>query len=573
MVRRRRFAGLLLFGALAAAAGAPEAPFDILITNARIVDGSGGASYRGDIGVRRGRIVRIGSLRDWPAVCVLEANQRVAAPGFIDVHMHVEEGILARPEAENLIADGVTSIVTGNCGGSELAIGDWLGKVAESSVAVNVATLVGHNSVRPAVMGNANRPPTARELAEMEALVRRAMREGAVGFSTGLIYVPGMFARIPEMALLASVAAAHGGVYATHLRNENDKVFEAIEEAIAVASRAKIPLQISHFKVTSRPLWGLSARMLERIEKARLDGIDVTLDQYPYTASSTGLEALLPAWSLESDRYGARRAMLARLRKKRERRRIAKDMYVRIHDELGRDHLDYAVVASAPWRRELDGKNLREINRAGPRSGLGPRPDTLQSEIETVLDLCQRGAGAGEGPGACATQMIYHNMDEGDVERILAHPLTMVARDGGVPQLMTGNPHPRSFGTAARVLSRYVRERRVLSLEEAVRKMTSLPAQRFALRERGLLREGFWADIVLFDPATVQDASTFEDPHHYSRGFDTVLVNGRIVRDDGRPTGTRSGAILYGDGLIGSAPSTAGRALRPFSSDPPILRR
>ena len=574
MNRRRQLAGLALFGALAAAASAPEAPFDVLIRNARIVDGAGGSWYRGDIGVRKGRIARIGRLEGWPTACVIEANERIAAPGFIDVHMHVEEGLLARPEAENLIADGVTSIVTGNCGGSELAIGDWLAKVAQSGAAVNVASLIGHNSVRPAVMGNADRAPRPRELAEMESLVKRAMDEGAVGFSTGLIYVPGMFAKVPEMARLAGVAALRGGVYATHMRNENDKVFEAIEESLAVAHEARIPLQISHFKVTSPASWGLSARMLARIEQARQEGIDVTLDQYPYTASSSGLDVLLPEGAFESDRYGARRAMLDRLKRKRSRREIAQAMSRRLHDELKRDHLDYAVVASAPWDRGLERKNLREINLARRGAGGAPRPDTLEAEIETVLDLCLKGGSAGQGPGACATQMIYHNMDERDVERILAHPLTMIARDGGVPQLGLGSPHPRSFGAAARVLSRYVRERRVIPLEEAVRKMTSLPARRFSLRDRGLLREGFWADIVLFDPAAVEAASSFEDPHHHSRGFDTVLVNGRVVRDGGRPTGTRAGAILYGDGLIGTAPpSTADRALRPFPSALPSLHR
>jgi N-acyl-D-amino-acid deacylase len=462
--------------------------------------------------------------------------------------MHVEEGLPARPDAENLVADGVTSIVTGNCGGSELSLGPWFGRLAESGTAVNVASLIGHNSIRPAVMGHANRRPAPRELAEMELLVRRGMAEGAAGFSTGLIYVPGMFAQAPELAVLARAAGAFGGVYATHMRNENDRVFEAIDEAISVARTAGVPLQISHFKVTSPRLWGASTRMLEKIEAARREGLDVTLDQYPYTASSAALDVLLPDWALEGAREGARRALQGRLRKAHLRRRIARDMYRRIHDELGRNSLEHAVVAGARWAPELEGKSVREINRLG-WTGRPPRPDTLREQIATVLALCEKGAATGEGPGVCAVQINSHNMSEADVERILAHPLTMVARDGGVPGFGAGQPHPRSYGTAARVLRRYVRERGTLRLEEAVRKMTSLPARRFGLRDRGMLREGWAADLVLFDPVTISDESTFADPHHFSVGFDDVVVNGELVRRDGRPTGARPGRLVYGPGL------------------------
>ena len=523
-------------------------PYDLLIRNARVLDGTGAPWQQADVGVRGGRIVRVGRLDTEGATHVLDARGRVLAPGFIDVHTHVEEGLPARPDAENLTADGVTSIVTGNCGGSELLLGEWFGRLAVSGTAVNVASLVGHNSIRPAVMGHANRVPSARELAEMEALVRRAMAEGAAGFSTGLIYAPGSFARPPELTALARSAGAAGGIYATHMRSENDKVFEAIDEALAVARAAGVSLQISHFKVTSPKLWGSSGRMLASIEAARREGIDVTLDQYPYTASSSGLDVLLPDWALEAEREGARRALQRRLGKKSIRRKIARDMNRRLRDELGRNSLEHAVVASCPWMPEVEGRNLREINAAGWRSR-PPRADTLRDQIETVLALCATGAATAGGPGNCAVQMNYHNMSEADVERILAHPLTMVARDGGVPGFGAGHPHPRSYGTAARVIRRYVRERRVLRLEEAVRKLTSLPAQRFGLRDRGLVREGFWADLVLFDPEQVADISSFEDPHHWTRGFDEVFVNGEAVRAGGRPTGKRPGRMLYGPGL------------------------
>jgi len=572
--RTRRIALVAFVGAAAGLARDGELPlYETLIRNARIVDGSGGAWYRADIGVSRGRIARIGRLTGARARRVIDAQDRVAAPGFIDVHTHVERELPARPDAVNLVADGVTSIVTGNCGGSALPIGEWFGGLARAGTAVNVASLVGHNSIRQAVLGIQDRPPKPRELAEMEMLVARAMEEGAAGFSTGLIYIPGTFAETPELVALARAAARSGGIYATHMRSENVKLFEAIEEALAIARAAAIPLEISHFKVSSKKLWGESPRMIERVERARAQGIDVTLDVYPYAASSTGLDTLLPDWALSGKGGSPAEALAGRLAKKREREKIAQAMYRRLHDELGRDHLDYAIVARARWDQSLEGKSLREINLARQTNGgSSGRGDTLEAEIETVLDLCERGREEGQTARACGVQMVYHSMDEGDVERILAHPLTMVARDGGVPEFGAGRPHPRSYGTASRVLARYVRERKVIRLEEAVRKLTSLPAQRFGFQDRGLLREGFWADIVLFEPESVADLSTFEDPHRYSQGFDDVLVNGALVREGGKPTRARPGRILYGGGLDRDrlthrlTLSSAGRGLRLFSS-------
>lgn len=545
-------AGLLAAGGWAANR---EAPFDLLIVGARIVDGSGAPWYRGDIGIREGRIARIGKLAGAPAARVVDAAGRVAAPGFIDVHVHVEENLPADPDARNLLADGVTTVITGNCGASDRDVAGWLSRFSESSVAVNVGTLYGHNTARSEVMGNADRAPTPRELAEMESLVRRAMRDGAMGLSTGLIYSPGMFAQPREIAALARVAGESGGIYATHMRSENDRVFESIEESIEAARAAGVPLQISHFKVTSQRLWGESRRMLARVEAARASGLDVTLDQYPYTASSSGLDVLLPEWALGAERDGPRRAVERRLADRKLRKRIAAEMHERLGTALGRRDLSYAVVAAAPWDASLEGKSLRQITLESGRRGIGAR-DALAADIETMLRVCQRGAASGRG-GVCGTQMIYHSMNEEDVERIFASPLTMIARDGGVASLTAGNPHPRSFGTSARVLARYVRERGLVSLEEAVRKMTSLPAQRFGLEGRGLLREGLRADVVLFDPEEVEDLSTFQDPHHDSRGFDLVLVNGVIVRDGGRPTCARPGMALYGPGYGGAAPRVA----------------
>ncbi|MEO8189220.1 MAG: D-aminoacylase [Acidobacteriota bacterium] len=535
--------------ALLAATSIPD-PFDIVIRHARVVDGSGGAWFRADVGIRDGRIAAVGLLGGAAAARTIDAEDRVLAPGFIDVHMHVEGNLPARPDAENLVADGVTTIVTGNCGGSELDLDAWFAGLERDGIAINLASFVGHNAVRSEVLGYANRRPTALEQQRMEALVARAMRGGAVGFSSGLIYSPGTFARPEEVAGLARVAARFGGIYATHMRSENDGLFAAIDEALETARAAAIPLQISHYKVTAKKLWGSSPRMLSILEAARREGLDVTVDEYPYTASSSGLEVLLPDRVLQAE-GSVRHALVPRLANPAERAAIGSEMRHRLGDELGREHLDYGVVASAPWRPEIEGKDLRAINR-----GMG-RPDVLESEIETVLDLCRMGAASGRG-SVCGTQMVYHTMDEDDVERIFQHPLTMVARDGGVAAAGAGAPHPRSYGTCARVLARFVRERGLVTLEEAVRKMTSLPAARFRFADRGLVKEGFRADLVLFDPETVEDLSRFEDPHHLSRGFDLVLVNGRIVREEGRPTCDRPGMILRRQPPISLPPRLAG---------------
>jgi N-acyl-D-amino-acid deacylase len=560
-VRRAAASIAVAMTAAAAAAlfSADEAPFDLVIRRARIVDGAGGPWFRGDVAVRGGRIARVGRVEARHAAREIDAADRVLAPGFIDVHMHVESELPVRPDAENLVADGVTSIVTGNCGASETRLSDWFGRLRTAGIAVNVASLVGHNSIRRDVVGAENRPPSARELASMQSLVHRAMEEGAVGLSTGLIYVPGSFAAPEEVAALAKTAGASGGIYATHMRSENERVLEAIDESLAAARSAQPPLEISHFKVTAKPLWGLSVRMLEKVENARTAGVDVTLDWYPYTATSTTLDVLLPNQALAAGPEGSRKALAKRLKSPRQRRAIAEEMFDRIHGALGRDHLDYAVVAVATFDASLAGKSLREINLAAG----GARADTLRSEIETVLDLCARGAAFGRGSGACGAHMVFHVLDEGDIERIFASPLTMVGRDGGVPEPGVEKPHPRSYGTAARVLARYVRERGVVRLEEAVRRMTSLPAQRFGFSDIGLVREGFRADLVLFDPAQVQDLATFEDPHQLSRGFDVVLVDGRFVRDGGRPTGARPGRILYGPGFTGPAAAGSSTSNRP----------
>jgi N-acyl-D-amino-acid deacylase len=529
--------------ALAALAGA-QAGYDIVIRNARVVDGGGNPWYAGDVGLRGGRVAAVGPLCGAGAAgpCpaarrTIDARGLVVAPGFIDVHTHVEGSIRRRPTADNLLFDGVTSIITGNCGGSETDLEKFFAEL-RGKLSINLGTLIGHNAVRRDVMGTEQRDPTPEEQARMEALVERAMQQGAVGFSTGLIYIPGTYSKTPEVVALARAAAKHNGVYASHIRSEGDKLFEAIAEAVDIGRQAGMPVEISHFKVSNKNFWGQSVRSISMVEQARAEGLDVTVDQYPYTASSTNLGTLLPSWALA----GGQQKITERLTDPATRKKIATEMRDTIMKRNGRKRLDYAFVASCRWDPSLEGKSLSQINREKGRKA------RLVQEIQTVLDMMEKGGAS----------MVYHSMDEGDVQRILRFPYSMVASDGGVVEPGQGVPHPRSYGTNARVLGRYVRQRGVIRLEEAIRKMTSLPAQRFRLADRGLLRPGMWADIVIFDPATVNDVATFEKPHANSVGFAYVLVNGELVIEDGKHTGARPGRILYGPGAAASASASAG---------------
>lgn len=518
---------LLLLSALPA-----YAQFDLIVKNGRIIDGGGNPWYEGDVGIRDGRIVAVGRLDTGQSRRVLDARGMIVAPGFIDGHTHSEGGIRRIPTADNFLFDGVTSIVTGNCGGSVTAIDSFFTELRRNGISINLATLIGHNSVRREVMGTAQRDPSPEEMTAMEALVEKAMRQGAVGLSTGLIYIPGTYSKTPEVVALAKAAAKYNGLYASHIRNEgNDEqggVFAAITEAIDVGRAAGMPVEISHFKVSSKRLWGQSKKTIGLIEKARAEGLDVTVDQYPYTASSTSLSVLLPSWALADGDS----AVKARLNDPKTRRKIRDQMRHTIVDRNGRYRLDYAYVTRCGWDSTLNGKNISQINRLWKRKG------TLSNEIQTVLDMVEKG-GAG---------MIYHTMSEQDVQRIMKYPYSMVASDAGVIQFGSGVPHPRGYGSNARVLAEYVRHKKVLRLEEAIRKMTSFPAQRYRFVDRGLVRPGMWADIVVFDEKTVADRATFQKPHAYSAGFAYVLVNGETVIDHGAHTGARPGKVLLGPG-------------------------
>ena len=497
---------------------------DVVIRNTRLVDGSGNPWYRADIAVRGDRIAAIGSLKDWHGLKEIDAKGQIAAPGFIDVHTHIEGDEAENPQATNFIFDGVTSVITGNCGSSTTEIEKYYAWLDSLKVSVNVGTLLGQNNIRRAVMGRANRVATEDELKRMDTIVHKAMQEGALGMSTGLIYIPGSYTPTEEIVRLAKIVSSYGGIYATHMRNEGDSVVAAINEALHIGREANIPVEISHFKVSGQQNWGRSKETLALVEAARREGLDVTIDQYPYTASSTSMSTLFPDWALADGQD----SINARLANPALRDSIKNSMKKSLARRMLK-HWSYAVVAYYSTDTTYNGKSIEEINKWLKRSY------TTDSEAELICLMMEKG-GAG---------MVFHGMSEEDVKYFMKYPFNMFASDASIRIFGRGAPHPRGYGTNARVLGRYVREQKVMPLEEAIRRMTSLPAQRFGLNDRGLLREGMAADIVIFDENSVTDQSTFDKPHQYSTGFSYVLVNGKITLEQGNHNGTRAGTILY----------------------------
>jgi putative CocE/NonD family hydrolase len=498
------------------------AQYDLLIKNARIADGTGAPLSNGSIAVRDGRIAEVGDVKG-SAVTEIDAGGRVAAPGFIDVHTHSER-IARLPAAENFVRMGVTTIVTGNCGGSRTDVAKFFDEIAAAHVAINVATLIGHNSVRREAMGgNFSRPPAPGEMERMKAIVDQAMREGAVGLSTGLIYLPGTFAKTEEIVALAKVASAHGGIYASHMRAETVKIFDALEELFRIAREAGIRAEVSHLKLSSPTAWGKADEVLAMLDRARAEGLSITHDLYAYTASSTGLAQLIP----DNAREGTRDDFRARISDPGQKAQILEEMR-KTRERQGRTDYSYAVIARFDADPSLNGKTIPEAAKIRRGS------DSLDDQIELILELENQGGASG----------VYHNMDEPDLQAFLRHPLTMVASDGGPTIPSADIPHPRNYGNNARVLGRYVRDLKILPLEEAIRRMTSLPARTFRLKDRGILKPGAFADIVIFDPERVNDPATFAGPHHYADGFTDVIVNGGVVLRAGEMTGVRSGGPL-----------------------------
>jgi N-acyl-D-amino-acid deacylase len=503
--------------------------YDILLSNGKIIDGAGNSWYYGSIGIKDGKIIAVGRNINGTAAKTIDGTGLIIAPGFIDVHTHIEDDEKRNPTADNFIYDGVTTVITGNCGLSNPDIGNYFHFLDSLKISVNVASLIGHNDVRKAVMGRANRDATETELLQMENIVDKAMKAGAVGFSTGLIYIPGTYAKTSEIVRLAKVAAKYNGVYATHMRDEGDSVTYAIEEALTIGREAKIPVEISHFKLSGQQNWGRSKETVAMIEAARREGIEVTIDQYPYTASSTSISTLIPDEILADGQDSIK----ARLERPEIKKYVIAEMLKKIKKRKLK-HFSYAVVANYAADTTYNGKSIEQINLL-----LGKKYKA-KAEAETVIDIMING-------GASA---VFHGMSEEDVKRIMQYPFNMFASDASIRVLNASVPHPRGYGTNARVLGKYVRDEKVLTLEEAIRRMTSLPAQKFQLQNRGLLKEGYAADIVIFNEAEVQDISTYEKPHAYSKGFYYILVNGVITVENEKHTGARAGKTLYGPGII-----------------------
>ncbi|MGV3772494.1 MAG: N-acyl-D-amino-acid deacylase family protein [Verrucomicrobiales bacterium] len=499
--------------------------FDLVVRHGRIIDGIGSPAVYRDIGIRNGKIVSIGHLANANATEVIDAKDLLVAPGFIDVHTHAEN-IESLPQAENFLRMGVTTLILGNCGSSEIDLASFFTKLETKGISVNLASLIGHNDVRQEAMkGNFDRPPTVEEMEKMKGLVKKAMEDGAIGLSTGLIYLPGTFSKTDEIVELAKVAAHYQGIYASHMRDEALGIFDALNELFQVAREARMPAHVSHIKLSGKSAWGLTGKVLAAIEHARKEGLDITQDQYMYTASSTGISQLVPEWAREGGK------LKERLQEEETRAAIISEMKEKLK-RRNQDDYSYAVIASYSSNRELNGLNMVEAARKlrGDNS--------LDAQIETIFEIVSSGGASG----------VFHGMSEEDLKQFLAHPNTMIAADSAVRRFDEGVPHPRGYGNNARVLSRYVRELGTLRTEEAIRRMTSLPATTFQLKGRGLLAEGYAADLVIYDPTQIQDKATFTRPHQYPAGIHHVIVNGKVAVTNNRITEAKSGQIIRNQG-------------------------
>ena len=499
--------------------------FDLLLRNGRIVDGTGSPWFHGDVALKGGSIAAIGHQLSGAAARTVDVAGAVIAPGFIDTHTHARGGLTRTPTAENYVRQGVTTLIEGPDGGSPVPLGPFLDQMEKLPRSVNIGSFIGQGSIRSAVIGNVNRRATPDEIAKMQAMVEQAMRDGAFGLSTGLFYVPGTFTPTEEVIELAKVAGRFGGIHTSHQRDDASRVLESVRETIAIGEGGGLPTQVTHHKVIGTANWGKSVETLKLIDEARARGVDVTSDQYPYTAGSTNIaSALIPAWALE----GGQSALRERLLDPATRAKVRAETAAMIRDERGGGDPKNVQFANCSFDTKLAGRTLADLTR---QRGLDP---TIENAAEVTLWAVEQ--------GGC--QGIFHSMGEEDLVNILRHPTTMIASDGSVPEFGRANPHPRSYGTFARVLGVYVRERRVITLEDAIRKMTSFPAARLGITDLGVLRPGFKADVVIFDPATVRDRATYEQPHQYSEGFSLVIVNGQIVFEKGAMTEARPGRVL-----------------------------
>jgi len=509
-------------------ASCSNADFDIVIRNGTIVDGSGDEAYKKDIGIINDKIIKIGDLSNHSSRITIDATNLIVSPGFIDSHTHAIRGIFDVPTAESSLLQGITTLTDGNDGTSPYPIDEHYQKIEHTKISPNWAVFVGQGTIRQKVMGLENRDPTDSELSKMEMLIKEAMEDGALGISTGLFYVPGSFSSTSEVISLSKIASSYGGIYISHMREEAVDILKSINETINIGIEAKIPVQITHHKIIGKDNWGLSYETLKLVDNAIAEGVKVSIDQYPYTASQTSIRALIPQWA----QAGGRNNLLARIDDPKTRQLIIDGIIERILFDRGGGHPKNIFITKSSWNTSMEGKNLAELCI---ERNLEPSPYNAAIVVFEII----------KGGGATA---VYHAINSDDVDRIMQHPMTSIASDGPITLFNVGSPHPRTYGTYARVLGRYVRDRNILSLEEAIRKMTSLPAQILSINKRGLLREGYYADITIFDPETIIDKATFEDPHQYAIGINTVLVNGVIVVENGLHNGNRPGRVLRGPG-------------------------
>jgi N-acyl-D-amino-acid deacylase len=517
---------IIASAALFATSAAAQAPrYDLLIAGGSIIDGTGAPRYRADVAITGDKVVVVSrtAIPRSAATRVIDATGRIVAPGFIDLHAHLEP----LPElsgARSAVTQGVTLALGGPDGTSPWPFAPYVAAREKQGIGINVAYLVGHNTVRRTVMGEANRAPTAAELARMRAMVAQAMGEGAFGISTGLRYVPGTYSNIEEVVALSQPAADSGGIYTSHLREEGLGLLEGVGEAIEIGRRVHIPIVLTHHKAVGQAMWGKSVVTLHMLDSARKAGVDVMADVYPYTATYTGISVLIPSWALaDGDSAFARRIADPALKDS-----ITKGIIFNILNDRGGGDIRRVQLSLVAWDKSLEGKTLADW---ATRRGLALTPETGAA---LVIEAESKG-----GAGA-----IYHVLDEADVRRIMRHPQVMIASDGRLSQEGNGQPHPRAYGTFPRVLGHYVRDEKVLSLEAAVHKMTGMPATRLGLRDRGVLRAGSAADVVVFDANRIADRATFESPHQFATGIDAVVVNGTLAVDRGKFMDARSGRVL-----------------------------
>jgi N-acyl-D-aspartate/D-glutamate deacylase len=557
--------GLVVLGVLAfsqpptSSLQPPLRPFDTVITNGHVIDGTGSPWYAADVGIRDGRVAAIGRLAGAQAAQTIDAAGRVIAPGFIDMLGQSELTVLVEPTLPSKIFQGITTEITGE-GGSVAPLNDailkadkvgyehlkitpdwrthaqYFARVEKQGIGINMAHFVGATQVRRMVLGDADRQPSAAELDRMKALVREAMEQGAVGVSTSLQYAPAPYAKTEELIALASEAAKYGGVYATHMRSEAGAVLEALDEAIRIGREAKIPVEIWHVKAAGKRNWGRMKEIVAKIEQARRDGIDITADTYGYTAWFNSFSAFVPPWAHD----GGDEKLIERLKDPQMRARIRADMLT--PDDKGWDNEwqeiagPESVLIGAVQNADLkpiQGKTLADVAALWK-----------MDPIDALCEILIR--------DRAFTSVAVFGMSEPDVALAVAQPWVAFNNDsqGTSPAGLLGqqHPHPRAYGTFPRILRKYVREDRLLTLEDAIRKMTALPAQKMRLADRGVIKAGMWADLVLFDPATLTDKATFADPNQLSAGMDYVLVNGVPVIAAGKATGARPGKVLRGAG-------------------------